>query len=670
MDKLKKYGIKSIAFVMAVLFLVMTPLSDYADTQGIGDTHASAGTAILTAGAVVSLGLLAYNVVVPEENEIAIVNDVLNHIGNHFSSTAEDIAKLKAGAVQWVFNATFLEGVKHYLESKIGNLDTPQTVGVSGSGRLYFDTLPISETRKAKLKALNISLCNDIDSKLSGFQGFYNDLWTSASFVTRDTSFFPIDISSYDACYYSGSTLMFYNFGDIANAVSLSSLAYGSDGLDMTHYSSEPWKINYHDECTSFSLTTWGEYLEKYPTATLKSFSNYNYYGSENLPMSGQPYYCGSPFLYSSSKSNALSGIYTTYPNLVGGSDSEVATSYGGYDVANPNTLVGAVITQEIANAILDSTRTDIQEKANDTSLAPKDLSDSINGLVAQSFLDNLLNYEEVLPPSVEDNDGVLDKYKEEIQYGDGVVSTAPTDITVGEQAIIDQSVTNANGIIGALNKVILGITTVISSIVDLPARIAEAFTSALTSIRNAVLSVAKSVWDYFADSITSIKESVKTIADSKTDTETDTGTDTDTGLLSGVKDVLTDVFVPDTEVLWEAVTMTFEKYAFTETLLTVAEDIGAKVSNINGPPVIYIDFSESEDERYQSIGKLVAVDFAWYERYKPYGDSIISAVLWVFFILRLLRGAPSIFKGLQTGNEVGIVPTVTPFNVPQIERK
>ena len=63
-------------------------------------------------------------------------------------------------------------------------------------------------------------------------------------------------------------------------------------------------------------------------------------------------------------------------------------------------------------------------------------------------------------------------------------------------------------------------------------------------------------------------------------------------------------------------------------------------------PPVIYADFSESDSEAFQGVGRVVVADFSWYARYKPYVDTFLSAILWGFFLFRLYFRLPDIIAG------------------------
>lgn len=63
-------------------------------------------------------------------------------------------------------------------------------------------------------------------------------------------------------------------------------------------------------------------------------------------------------------------------------------------------------------------------------------------------------------------------------------------------------------------------------------------------------------------------------------------------------------------------------------------------------PPVIYIDFTKSESSKYVPVGKQLAIDFSWYAKYKPAGDKIISAFMWIGYLWFTFKRLPDIISG------------------------
>lgn len=62
-------------------------------------------------------------------------------------------------------------------------------------------------------------------------------------------------------------------------------------------------------------------------------------------------------------------------------------------------------------------------------------------------------------------------------------------------------------------------------------------------------------------------------------------------------------------------------------------------------PPKIVIDLSLSES-KYNWGASGYALDMSWYARYKPEVDSLLSAMMWLFFIWRVFVALPGIIAG------------------------
>ena len=62
-------------------------------------------------------------------------------------------------------------------------------------------------------------------------------------------------------------------------------------------------------------------------------------------------------------------------------------------------------------------------------------------------------------------------------------------------------------------------------------------------------------------------------------------------------------------------------------------------------PPILYVDLDAAESE-FDYGDRVVFLDLTWYERYKPYGDAIISSFLWAWFGWRLLHSLPGLING------------------------
>lgn len=109
----------------------------------------------------------------------------------------------------------------------------------------------------------------------------------------------------------------------------------------------------------------------------------------------------------------------------------------------------------------------------------------------------------------------------------------------------------------------------------------------------------------------------------------------------------ITAIFVPQEDFLtakWEAIR---SEFAFADSIMTSGDMILGVLNGLDPePPVIYIDLGASEGS-YDIGGEVPFLDLRWYERYKPTGDAIISAFLWLVFVWRMFIKLPGIIGGL-----------------------
>lgn len=64
-------------------------------------------------------------------------------------------------------------------------------------------------------------------------------------------------------------------------------------------------------------------------------------------------------------------------------------------------------------------------------------------------------------------------------------------------------------------------------------------------------------------------------------------------------------------------------------------------------PPTITVNFSSSQGLDYGVSGK--AIDFSWYEPFKPTVDILVSSILWVVFSWNTFKDLPSIIGGVSS---------------------
>lgn len=113
------------------------------------------------------------------------------------------------------------------------------------------------------------------------------------------------------------------------------------------------------------------------------------------------------------------------------------------------------------------------------------------------------------------------------------------------------------------------------------------------------------------------------------------------------ISEAISAIFVPREDFLtakWEAIR---SEFAFADSITSSGQLILDVLNRIDPePPVIYIDLGASEGS-YDIGGEVAFIDLHWYERYKPTGDAIISAFLWLVFIWRMFMKLPGIISGM-----------------------
>ena len=88
-------------------------------------------------------------------------------------------------------------------------------------------------------------------------------------------------------------------------------------------------------------------------------------------------------------------------------------------------------------------------------------------------------------------------------------------------------------------------------------------------------------------------------------------------------------------------------EFAFADAIISTGEYIGSSLSGLTTePPVIYVNLGDTRGS-YNLGGKVAFLDLRWYAEYKPVGDAILSAFLWLCFAWRMYVKAPGIIRGI-----------------------
>ena len=118
--------------------------------------------------------------------------------------------------------------------------------------------------------------------------------------------------------------------------------------------------------------------------------------------------------------------------------------------------------------------------------------------------------------------------------------------------------------------------------------------------------------------------------------------------LANALLDGIRDMFVPSEDFITDKVNALRVKFAFADSIIETGQAIGTALSvGDSGPPVIYMHLQDAESDINWG-GTVPALDMRWYERYKSTVDSLLSAMLWIFFAWRVFRKLPGIISGME----------------------
>ena len=178
-------------------------------------------------------------------------------------------------------------------------------------------------------------------------------------------------------------------------------------------------------------------------------------------------------------------------------------------------------------------------------------------------------------------------------------------------------------------------IPRIFEKVKELPAAIAEKIGAFFTTL-----------WGWLSDIITEIK-----------------------ALPAAIAEKVGELFTPD-EALVTEITDTFKgKFSFFSTLKQFADDLFGMTPTTD-PPVIWVHLENAESKYGYVYGdKQKILDFAWYQKYKPTVDGLLSGFLWLGYLWLLFKRAPAILNGmamdggllppLQTGGDAIDAPRI-----------
>lgn len=106
--------------------------------------------------------------------------------------------------------------------------------------------------------------------------------------------------------------------------------------------------------------------------------------------------------------------------------------------------------------------------------------------------------------------------------------------------------------------------------------------------------------------------------------------------------DLLKTLFVPSEDAIKGLVDSVKSHFGFVDTIKDTAKTIEDMFSNSENLPKITLTLPKNKWYN----GQIVVMDLSWYSQYKQYGDLIISAFIYVFFLWRIFVNLPNIISG------------------------
>ena len=632
---MKRYFIKFVAVLMAVVVLAMSPASDYLDTQGIGQTNAAA-TTVITIGALLGALAGAYGIYIAADKLDAEGTNWLNWTKDNDVDSHKSLQDIALGVTTYTVSKQVINSAKNYLSTKESEeLD----ILAYGSASAY-DTLPNTNYTSSFLDYYYANLHNENYSLFITFEeasnpsvypsGFYTVFSVASSMYWRnnfDNALSDSNVS--DIVIFSESPTssgsMYFGF-------------YAFDNVGLPLYSGvsadSPWTYNFFD------------------------YQTFYYSSGKWIKDSGDCRAFIKDFVFDSGYVKTIKPFYRTDLKYSAGLDKQslVDSSYvvknatidyslaGSKANANVKALTGSVVTQGQLQTIHEAANTGVNnvvnfpsgDSNNNNNIDTKALSDAISLAVAKALLEAGIG-----------NSG-----------SDSGDDTGTDSESSAEQVGVLRQILNAitdNSPIASLREIIesmgyhLGnITTSIGNVLN---SIAE----------NSPVPTLREINELLGNTLGNIKTSINGVIDAIGNTSPlekleSIGTSIKNlpvqiveGITNSLSNMLETLFVPDTDALQDRVDGITDKFSFADSLVTLVDDIRSALSNASGPPVIYIHFEDSEDSKYASVGTLKLLSFEWYERYKPCGDALLSASLWLFFLWGIRKRLAEIVQGISS---------------------
>lgn len=119
--------------------------------------------------------------------------------------------------------------------------------------------------------------------------------------------------------------------------------------------------------------------------------------------------------------------------------------------------------------------------------------------------------------------------------------------------------------------------------------------------------------------------------------------------IVDGILEGLKSLFIPDEDYFSGKLEEFRSEFLFIDTIAGAIEMIQS-IFDSDEFGEIYVDLGATSGSFDLGNAKVNILDMSWYEPYKPYGDKVVSAILWVTYIHSLWRQLPGIIGGASGG--------------------
>lgn len=114
----------------------------------------------------------------------------------------------------------------------------------------------------------------------------------------------------------------------------------------------------------------------------------------------------------------------------------------------------------------------------------------------------------------------------------------------------------------------------------------------------------------------------------------------------NAVEGLLIKLFVPDETLVLDKVGNIKLYFAFIDDIKDYINIFTDKVFGITPSPYFHIPIGHERSKYNYGLSKEIIIDVSWYSEYKNYGDKIITAICWGFFLWRMFIRLPDIISG------------------------